>query len=59
MEQAFWMEHHVLQVALLGNGAAQLIGHVRRALLLALPVRPVQLPVLHVMEQLSWMELFV
>ena len=47
----------VLQVALLDNGVALLIVHVRLAMHLALPARLVPQFVLPVMAQLSWMEL--
>ena len=47
----------VLQVALLDNGVALLIEHVRLAMHLVLPARLVPQFVLPVMAQLSWMEL--
>jgi hypothetical protein len=53
----FLMEYHVLSVAPPDNGAAQLIEHVRAALLPVLHVPLVRQPVMDVTAQLSWMEL--
>ncbi len=53
------MVHLVLEVVHPGNGAAPVIVHAKPALLLVPPVLLVPQLVLHVMEQLSWMELHV